>query len=79
MDLDFWDCFGRKNLRLTTEEIRYSDIRSNYNIETAYAKADLGSNGIRCMGILLGEATLLFSFHASLLNGVNSLRKDFAA
>ena len=22
-DLDLWDCFGRKNLRLITEEIRY--------------------------------------------------------
>ena len=22
-DLDFWDCFGRKNPRLITEEIRY--------------------------------------------------------
>ena len=23
MDLDFWDCFGRKKLRLITKEIRY--------------------------------------------------------
>ena len=23
MDLDLWDCFGRKNLCLITEEIRY--------------------------------------------------------
>ena len=23
MDLDLWDCFGRKKLRLITEEIRY--------------------------------------------------------
>ena len=22
-DLDFWDCFGRKKIRLITEEIRY--------------------------------------------------------
>ena len=24
MDLDLWDCFGRKNLHLITEEIRYN-------------------------------------------------------
>ena len=23
MDLDFWDCFGKKNLRLITEEMQY--------------------------------------------------------
>ena len=25
MDLDLWDCFGRKKLRLITEEILYED------------------------------------------------------
>ena len=31
-DLDLWDCFGRKNLRLITEEIRYicSQTQSAY-------------------------------------------------
>ena len=34
MDLDFWDCSGRKKLCLITEEIRYHQkifIRNSYN------------------------------------------------
>ena len=27
MDLDLWDCFGRKKLRLITEEIRYLELQ----------------------------------------------------
>ena len=32
MDLDLWDCFGRKNLRLLTEEIRYVKMAESMKV-----------------------------------------------
>ena len=39
MDLDLWDCFGRKKLRLITREIRYTQsLKVYFTSQVVFAK-----------------------------------------
>ena len=55
MDLDLWDCFGRKKLRLITEEIRYLNYNA-LNRTCSYIMTDMTSkNSQSCVNVNVGR------------------------
>ena len=60
MDLDFWNCFGRKTLRLITEEIRYQKYQLIIKIPNFFAEDILLKNlWIQCRFICISVCNAL--------------------